>query len=160
MVGWSSLTSCCLRGDDSFVTRCCPTMAAFSSGAKYSPVAEYHGTPLASPLADFLRRFFVDDFWANSSGVPANTNCPPSTPAPGPRSMIQSAHLITSKLCSMTTTVFPTSTSRCGRSCCWQNCERDACYRQLGRSLHRRRGCTQHWALHIVPRRRNGRSVW
>ena len=37
---------------------------------------------------------------------------PPSSPPSGPRSMIQSAVLITSRLCSITTTVLPASTSR------------------------------------------------
>ena len=41
---------------------------------------------------------------ATSSGVPAATILPPSAPAPGPRSMIQSAQTITSGLCSMTIT--------------------------------------------------------
>ena len=41
------------------------------------------------------------------SGVPHATTCPPSAPASGPRSMTQSAVLMTSRLCSMTTTVLP-----------------------------------------------------
>ena len=41
---------------------------------------------------------------ATSSGVPEATIRPPSAPAPGPRSMIQSAQTITSGLCSMTIT--------------------------------------------------------
>lgn len=49
---------------------------------------------------------------ATSSGRPMATTRPPRAPAPGPRSMTQSATLITSRLCSMTTTVLPASTSR------------------------------------------------
>ena len=44
---------------------------------------------------------------AISSGVPVATTRPPSSPPSGPRSMIQSAVLITSRLCSMITTVLP-----------------------------------------------------
>jgi len=51
------------------------------------------------PVWDALAR-------ATSSGVPCATICPPASPPSGPRSMIQSAVLITSRLCSMTTTVF------------------------------------------------------
>src|SRR5207244_8251933 len=47
-----------------------------------------------------------------SSGVPSATISPPSSPPSGPRSTIQSAVLMTSRLCSMTITVLPTSTSR------------------------------------------------
>src|SRR3989454_1919215 len=49
---------------------------------------------------------------ATSSGVPAATTRPPWSPAPGPRSITQSARLMTSRLCSITTTVWPASTSR------------------------------------------------
>ena len=38
---------------------------------------------------------------------PSQTRFPPLSPPPGPRSMIQSALRMTSRLCSMTTTVFP-----------------------------------------------------
>ena len=64
-----------------------------STRARYSPVAE-------SGVA------------ATCSGVPAATTWPPRAPPSGPRSMIQSAVLITSRLCSMTITVLPLSTSR------------------------------------------------
>ncbi len=47
----------------------------------------------------------VSFFRASSSGVPAKTREPPLSPAPGPSSISQSAHLITSRLCSTTTTV-------------------------------------------------------
>ena len=50
------------------------------------------------------------------SGSPSATIVPPPSPPSGPRSTIQSAHLITSKLCSMTTTVFPWSTKVCNTS--------------------------------------------
>ena len=50
-----------------------------------------------------------------SLGVPSKTTRPPSWPAPGPRSMIQSACAITAWWCSMTMTDFPESTSRSSR---------------------------------------------
>ncbi len=49
---------------------------------------------------------------ATSSGVPAAITSPPRAPPSGPRSMTQSAVLMTSRLCSMTSTVLPASTSR------------------------------------------------
>src|SRR6185312_12971151 len=49
---------------------------------------------------------------ATSSGVPVATISPPASPPSGPRSISQSACLITSRLCSITSTVFPASTSR------------------------------------------------
>ena len=48
---------------------------------------------------------------ATASGVPVATMVPPPSPPSGPRSMIQSAVLMTSRLCSITTTVLPCSTS-------------------------------------------------
>jgi hypothetical protein len=39
------------------------------------------------------------------AGVPSNTSSPPSSPASGPRSISQSAAAITSRLCSITSTV-------------------------------------------------------
>src|SRR6185369_11774872 len=50
--------------------------------------------------------------WATASGVPAATTCPPASPPSGPRSITQSAVLMTSRLCSMITTELPCSTSR------------------------------------------------
>ena len=44
-----------------------------------------------------------------SSGVPSATNQPPCSPAPGPRSTIQSALRIVSSSCSTTRTVLPRS---------------------------------------------------
>ena len=44
-----------------------------------------------------------------ASGVPSATSSPPRSPPSGPRSMTQSAHATTSRLCSMTTTVLPAS---------------------------------------------------
>src|SRR6478609_7776295 len=61
--------------------------------AKYSPVAE-----------PFLA--------ATCSGVPSAMIRPPRAPPSGPRSTIQSAVLITSRLCSITSTVLPPSTRR------------------------------------------------
>ena len=51
--------------------------------------------------------------WAAiSSGVPVAVIRPPAAPPSGPRSISQSADLITSRLCSITSTVLPRSTSR------------------------------------------------
>src|SRR5439155_11576583 len=50
---------------------------------------------------------------ATSSGVPTATTFPPWSPPSGPRSTIQSAVLITSRLCSITRTVLPAETRRC-----------------------------------------------
>ena len=52
------------------------------------------------PVYDFLTR-------ATCSGVPCATMRPPASPPSGPRSMIQSACLMTSILCSMISTVLP-----------------------------------------------------
>src|SRR5260370_16616441 len=57
------------------------------------------------PVAESLTR-------AMSSGVPAATTRPPCAPAPGPKSITQSARLMTSRLCSITTTLWPPSTTR------------------------------------------------
>src|SRR6266571_951284 len=53
---------------------------------------------------------------ATSSGAPAATTAPPAAPPSGPRSITQSAVFTTSRLCSITTTVFPLSTRRCNTS--------------------------------------------
>ena len=53
---------------------------------------------------------------ATSSGVPAERRRPPLRPPSGPMSMIWSASLITSRLCSMISTVLPRSTSFCNTS--------------------------------------------
>src|SRR5688500_14974084 len=50
-----------------------------------------------------------------SAGVASKTIRPPSWPAPGPRSMIQSACAMTAWWCSMTMTDLPESTSRSSR---------------------------------------------
>ena len=50
------------------------------------------------------------------SGVPVATTVPPPLPPSGPMSMIQSAVFITSRLCSMTSTVFPWSANPCSTS--------------------------------------------
>src|SRR5204862_1664291 len=49
---------------------------------------------------------------ATLSGVPWATTRPPASPAPGPKSMIQSARFTTSRWCSITSTVCPAWTSR------------------------------------------------
>ena len=46
------------------------------------------------------------------SGVPSQTIRPPASPPSGPRSTIQSALAMTSRLCSITTSEWPSSTSR------------------------------------------------
>src|SRR5262249_6265337 len=51
--------------------------------------------------------------WATCSGVPSATSRPPRSPPSGPRSISQSAVFSTSRLCSITITVFPWSTRRC-----------------------------------------------
>ena len=53
---------------------------------------------------------------ATSSGVPSITIRPPPAPPSGPMSMSQSDVLITSRLCSITITVFPASTNPCRTS--------------------------------------------
>ena len=50
---------------------------------------------------------------ATSGGVPVATTSPPPSPPSGPRSMMWSAHLMTSVLCSMTITEWPWSMSSC-----------------------------------------------
>src|ERR1035437_3594844 len=50
------------------------------------------------------------------SGVPSATMRPPPSPPSGPRSMTQSASAMRSRLCSMTITEWPASTSRCSTS--------------------------------------------
>src|SRR5207249_3321206 len=76
-----------------------------------------HGTQAiaSSRPSTRLRYWPVSErrFRTISSGVPAATTSPPLSPPSGPRSMMWSAVLRTSRLCSMTTTVFPASTRRC-----------------------------------------------
>jgi len=55
------------------------------------------------PVYDFL-------FFLISDIDPLATTCPPFSPPSGPKSIIQSAFLITSKLCSIIKTLFPFST--------------------------------------------------
>src|SRR5690606_25103749 len=64
-----------------------------------------------------------DAGWAATcSGVPVAMICPPREPPSGPRSTSQSAVLITSRLCSITTTVLPWSRRRCSTSSsCWMS---------------------------------------
>lgn len=53
---------------------------------------------------------------ATSSGVPAATRSPPAAPPSGPRSIMWSALLITSILCSMMMTVWPWEIRRLNES--------------------------------------------
>src|SRR5690606_36019203 len=56
---------------------------------------------------------YESGYAATSSGVPVTRIMPPRWPPSGPRSITQSAVLITSRLCSITTTVLPSSRSLC-----------------------------------------------
>src|SRR5260370_24537836 len=71
------------------------------------------GSRLVGQDSTLSRNLPVCEFsaFAICSGVPLATTSPPSFPASGPRSTIQSAHLITSRLCSITTTECPPSPS-------------------------------------------------
>ena len=71
---------------------------------------------------------------ATCSGVPSATIRPPPSPPSGPRSMIQSAVLITSRLCSMTTTCCPGHAAGAARRAAAR------CRRSAGR-WSARRGC-------------------
>src|SRR5207237_7045103 len=61
-----------------------------------------------------LKYWLVSEPFADSSGggVPSKITLPPLFPPSGPISIIQSALEITSRLCSITITVLPPSTSR------------------------------------------------
>ena len=63
----------------------------------------------------FFKNFPVCDlsFFIICSGVPVATISPPLSPPSGPKSIIWSAVFIKSRLCSITTIVFPVSTSLC-----------------------------------------------
>ena len=66
----------------------------------------------SAPLRACLRKRAVGvSSLATASGGPWATNWPPCLPASGPRSRIQSADLMTSRLCSMTSREWPESTS-------------------------------------------------
>src|SRR5208283_202823 len=80
--------------------------AAFGSNSGRSAKGPVASRPWRN-LAVWLR-----GFRATSSGGPSATSSPPPAPASGPRSRTQSAVLITSRLCSMTTTVLPRSARR------------------------------------------------
>src|SRR5207247_1959672 len=54
---------------------------------------------------------WLASFSAMSSGVPVATTAPPPVPPSGPMSTTQSAVLMTSRLCSITISVLPASTS-------------------------------------------------
>src|SRR5437879_4473860 len=92
--------------------------AALAGGAEG---ADDLGPPHAGyPRSSSARRnwpVYERSAWrASSSGAPVATTRPPSSPPSGPRSMIQSAVLMTSRLCSMITTVLPWSTRRLSTS--------------------------------------------
>src|SRR5690606_37096133 len=69
-------------------------------------------SPYAPTYAARCSPVSVDLSATNCAGVPSNTTRPPSCPAPGPRSMIQSACTMTAWWCSITMTDLPESTSR------------------------------------------------
>ena len=73
------------------------------------------GAPaLARGVGEKLTALSLPPFWvavvAPPVSVPTATISPPCRPPSGPRSMTQSAVLMTSKLCSTTTTVLPPAT--------------------------------------------------
>ena len=74
----------------------------------------------------------VSDVAAESAGRPENINCPPSTPAPGPRSIRWSAAFIISPSCSTTTTVAPAS--RMSHRICSSRCVSRGCSPEVGSS--------------------------
>src|SRR5581483_7532686 len=82
------------------------------------PRAPVHAAATARRSSNGRRNLPVYDpsTAATSSGVPTATISPPSSPPSGPRSTSQSACLMTSRLCSITSTVLPPSTSRCSTS--------------------------------------------
>jgi hypothetical protein len=91
------------------------------------------------------RRIVMFQTWSWSSRNVLTISPPPSPPS-GPRSMIQSAVLMTSRLCSITTTVLPLSTSSCSTSSSF------ARPRNAGR-WSARRGCTAcgRWRASTAP---------
>src|SRR5690606_31810303 len=68
-------------------------------------------TRMPASISCRKRPVWLSSARASCSGVPVATTCPPPEPPSGPRSMIQSADLITSRLCSITITVLPLSAS-------------------------------------------------
>ena len=106
-------------------------------GSASAPVGPAGVRPLRSSSGPRNRPVWLSATAATCSGVPSATTMPPPLPPSGPMSMIQSAVLITSRLCSMTMTVLPLST-RPGarRAAC-------GCPRSAGRSSARpgRRRC-------------------
>ena len=90
-----------------------PWMVIVSVFRSWSPSSRPHRVPPALPLVRrwLLRRRPFDpclredsdqcDYQESvtmSSGVPAPTSCPPASPRSGPRSITQSAHLMTSSV--------------------------------------------------------------
>ncbi len=70
------------------------------------PTSGYFSSTFLSHLAVWLVGCFAT--WA---GVPVATTVPPPSPPSGPRSMMWSAHFITSRLCSIMMMVLPRSMS-------------------------------------------------
>ena len=85
--------------------------SAFRSRARPRPWRACAPVSSAAPRAGTVRSPNSSTS-ATCSGVPVAITSPPASPPSGPRSMIQSACLITSRLCSITSTVLPESTSR------------------------------------------------
>src|SRR5581483_4482162 len=84
-------------------------------------VAFAAGAGLAIPRTSARNRPVWDSGdLATTSGGPSATTRPPPSPPSGPRSTIQSAVLMTSRLCSMTRTVLPASTRRCSTPIRWR----------------------------------------
>ena len=82
-----------------------------AAGAARRPAPD--GASGALPGASASARPVGVSSFAIASGGPSPTTRPPSSPASGPRSRIQSAARATSMLCSTTTTEWPASTRRC-----------------------------------------------
>ena len=87
-----------------------PAGALLTVQAKSLVILQEHSAP--EPEVDHSVAASLASLAATVSGVPATTTSPPFTPPPGPKSTTQSAVLMTSRLCSITTTVLPWSARR------------------------------------------------
>src|ERR1019366_3352284 len=88
-----------------------PGLARGLGGGFFAALA---ATPAFAGTSSSARNLPVwdDGSAATSSGVPTAIAIPPSSPPSGPMSISLSAHLITSRLCSITTMLLPASTRR------------------------------------------------
>src|SRR6202008_55592 len=86
-----------------------------ASGCCATLVPGFHGLASAGPFYFWAAKYSpVQDrlHCATSSRVPTTTPSPPRFPPSGPRSITQSAALITSRLCSITSSDPPASINR------------------------------------------------